>query len=141
VTIPESHVVRASAEALFPFLLLLGVYLAAYGHLSPGGGFAGGTVAATGLLLCTIAVGGDLIARRIRQEALERLEWGLPLAILLFALVPLFLGRPLLSAPFPVGRGFFGSGSILLYNLLIGLKVFIGSWVIIHGFIEHRGGV
>jgi len=141
--IPESHVVRASAEALFPFLLLLGIYLAAYGHLSPGGGFAGGTVAASGLMLCSIAIGVDAVARRIHRPSLERLEWALPLTIISLAIVPVLLGRPPLAALFPPrgGGGIFSSGSILLYNLLIGIKVFIGSWVVVHGFIEHRGEI
>lgn len=141
--IPESHVVRASAEALFPFLLLLGVYLTAYGHLSPGGGFTGGTVAASGLMLCTIAIGATAVGRRIRQATLERLEWGLPAAVIVLAILPVFLGRTPLAALFPGrgGGGLFASGSILVYNLLIGLKVFIGAWVVVHGFIEHRGEI
>jgi len=141
--IPESHVVRASAEVLFPFILLLGIYLTAYGGLSPGGGFAGGTVAASGLMLCTIAIGANAVARRIGQASLERLEWGLPLAVIALAIVPTFLGNPPLAEILPTGRGggIFASGSILLYNLLIGIKVFIGSWIVIHGFIEHRGEI
>lgn len=143
VVIPESHVVRASAEVLFPFILLLGIYLTAYGGLSPGGGFAGGTVAASGLMLCTIAIGADVVARRIGQASLERLEWVLPLLVITLAIVPAFLGKPPLAALVPPGRGggILASGSILVYNLLIGAKVFIGSWIVIHGFIEHRGEI
>ncbi len=50
--IPESQVIRTSADLLFPPILLLGIYLVLFGHISPGGGFSGGTVAGTGLLLC-----------------------------------------------------------------------------------------
>jgi len=141
--IPESHVLRTSAEVLFPFILLLGIYLAAYGGLSPGGGFAGGTVAASGLMLCTIAIGADAVVKRIGGASLERLEWGLPLAVIALAIVPAFLGRPALTEILPPGRGggIFASGSILVYNIVIGVKVFIGSWIVIHGFIEHRGEI
>jgi len=32
-------------------------------------------------------------------------------------------------------------GSIPIDNLLIGIRVFIGTWVIIHYFMRHRGEV
>jgi len=55
--------------------------------------------------------------------------------------LPLAFGRPALSSLFPVGSAghVFGSPSILLLNALIGLKVLIGSWMVLHAFIRHRG--
>jgi multicomponent Na+:H+ antiporter subunit B len=141
--IPESHVLRASAEILFPLILLLGVYLTLFGHLTPGGGFAGGVVGASGLILCSIALGADVVARRCHQATLERMEWGLPLAILILALCPVALRLPLLSDPIPKGElgRFLSGGSIPVYNALIGLKVYIGAWVVVYAFVRHRGEV
>jgi len=141
--IPDSQVIRISADLLFPPILLLGIYLVLFGHLSPGGGFSGGTVAGTGLLLCAVALGADVVARRFHEAALERFEWGVLLAILLLALFPVVLRRlPLtdLLSPGRVGNMLSG-GSILIYNVLIGVKVFIGTWVIIHYFVRHRGEI
>ena len=141
--IPESHVIRASADLLFPFLLLLGLYLTAFGHLTPGGGFSGGVVAASGLLLCAITLGGEEVARRIRERMLERMECGIPLLFLLLGVLPLIFGTPPFTDLLPKGEiGRVGSGgSILFYNLLIGIKVFIGSWIVVHAFIQHRGEI
>jgi multicomponent Na+:H+ antiporter subunit B len=141
--IPESHVVRASAEILFPLILLLGLYVTLLGHLSPGGGFAGGVVAASGLILCSIALGAEVVARRYHKARLERLEWGLPLAVLIWASLPLAFGMPLLADPLPRGEAgrLLSAGSIPIYNALIGLKVFIGAWLVVHAFIRHRGEV
>ena len=141
--IPESQVVRTSADLLLPLILLLGIYLVLFGHLSPGGGFSGGTVAGTGLLLCAVALGADVVGRRFHEPTLERFEWGVLLAILLLALFPVVLRRlPLtdLLSPGRVGSMVSG-GSILIYNVLIGVKVFIGTWVIIHYFVRHRGEI
>lgn len=141
--IPESQVIRTSADLLFPPILLLGIYLVLFGHISPGGGFSGGTVAGTGLLLCAIALGADVVAQRFHETALERFEWEILLAILLLALVPVLFGRLPLTDLLSHGRlgSLLSGGSILIYNALIGIKVFIGTWVIIYAFIRHRGEI
>ncbi|MEA3356134.1 MAG: MnhB domain-containing protein [Candidatus Bipolaricaulota bacterium] len=142
-SIPESQVVRTSADLLFPPILLLGIYLVLFGHLSPGGGFSGGVIAGTGLLLCAVALGAEVVARRFHEGILERLEWGVLLAVIILAIFPVAMGRVPLTDLLPTGRlGQLGSGgSILIYNGLIGIKVFIGTWVIIHYFMRHRGEI
>jgi len=141
--IPESHVLQASAQILFPLILLLGLYLTFFGHLSPGGGFSGGVVAASGLLLCVMSIGLDTVYRRLSGAGIERLEWALPMLIVAVCVLPLAFGRSPLSNLLPVGRArqVFGSPSILLLNILIGLKVLIGSWMVLHAFIRHRGEI
>ena len=141
--IPESQVVRTSADLLFPLILILGIYLVLFGHLSPGGGFGGGVVAGSGLLLCAVALGADAVARRFHEPAFERLEWVILLAILFLAVFPIALRCLPLTDLLPQGRAgsLLSGGSILLYNALIGLKVFIGTWVVIHYFLRHRGEI
>lgn len=141
--IPESQVIRTAADLLFPPILLLGIYLVLFGHLSPGGGFGGGTVAGTGLLLCAVALGADVVARRFHEATLERFQWEILLAILLLALIPVLLGRLPFTDLLPRGRlgSLASGGSILIYNALIGIKVFIGTWVVIYSFVRHRGEI
>lgn len=141
--IPESHVLQASAQILYPLTLILGLYLALFGHLSPGGGFSGGVVAASGLLLCVMSIGVETVYRRLSGAGIERLEWALPMVIVVVCVLPVLFGRPILSSLLPVGRAgrFFGSSSILLLNVLIGLKVLIGSWMVLYAFIRHRGEI
>jgi multicomponent Na+:H+ antiporter subunit B len=141
--IPESHVLQASGQILYPLILILGLYLALFGHLSPGGGFSGGVVAASGLLLCVMSIGVDTVYRRLSGAGVERLEWALPMVIVGICILPFLFGRPILSSLLPIGRvgEFFGSSSILLLNILIGLKVLIGSWMVLYAFIRHRGEI
>ena len=141
--LPESQIVRLSADLLFPPILLLGVYLSLFGHLSPGGGFSGGVVAASGLLLYAVALGAESVAKRFHENALEWVEWGILLGILLLGLLPLLFSKIPLTDFLPTGTAgrLNSGGSVILYNLLVGVKVFIGTWVIIHYFLRHRGEI
>lgn len=48
---PASEILQTGAKALVPLIFLFGVYIFINGHLTPGGGFQGGAVIATGLVL------------------------------------------------------------------------------------------
>jgi multicomponent Na+:H+ antiporter subunit B len=66
------HAIDASRVVGLAFigpLLLLGFYIVAHGHLTPGGGFQGGVILATGLLLVYLA-GGYATMRRVEPWTL-----------------------------------------------------------------------
>jgi multicomponent Na+:H+ antiporter subunit B len=46
-----SEVVRVVCAVLTPFIAMFGIYVIAHGHYGPGGGFAGGVIAAVGAIL------------------------------------------------------------------------------------------
>ena len=52
-----SIIVRVVTRWLFGLVLVFGLAVALLGHLSPGGGFAGGVVVACGYVLTTLAFG------------------------------------------------------------------------------------
>jgi len=76
-----TKIVRTAAGILFPFVLIFGFYIVAHGHLTPGGGFQGGAVIATGIVLLIAAFGAGEIGRRISPGALKGSE---ALGLLLF---------------------------------------------------------
>ena len=51
----SNFILQAASKLLFPFITLFGVYVMIYGHLSPGGGFQGGVIIASGVLLLLIS--------------------------------------------------------------------------------------
>ena len=53
-------VVHTVARWLRGFILLYGIYIILYGHVTPGGGFAGGVIIACGFVLLTLAGGQKL---------------------------------------------------------------------------------
>jgi len=54
-----SVIVKTVARWLKGLILLYGIYLVLYGHMTPGGGFAGGVVIACAFVLMTLAAGED----------------------------------------------------------------------------------
>ncbi len=58
LNLPASGLIRTGAKILFPLILLLGIYVFVHGHLTPGGGFQGGAIIATGFLLMLVSYKG-----------------------------------------------------------------------------------
>ena len=110
---------------------LIAVELAVRGHLSPGGGFAAGVAGGTALALVLLFGGSTQatgIYRRIHAETLEES------AVLIFIVLSLLL---LEGFNLPVGEyGAVLSGGLLpILNVLVGLKVTLGSWGMIQQFL------
>ncbi len=125
------------ARKLAPFIFLFGVYLVSFGHISPGGGFQGGVVIASGLILLVLSErqrGSDIGRGRmgLGQKLLtagESLGFGL---LLLLGSAGLVLGGFFLANPVPEVR-FLGSdriGFVFALNVIIGLKVSAGIGLI-----------
>lgn len=52
-----SLIVKTVARWLKAFILIFGIYIVLYGHLTPGGGFSGGVIVACSFILLTLACG------------------------------------------------------------------------------------
>ena len=51
----SNFMLQTASKLLFPIIMLFGIYVMIYGHLSPGGGFQGGVIIASGVLLLLIS--------------------------------------------------------------------------------------
>lgn len=51
----SNFMLQTASKLLFPIILLFGIYVMIYGHLSPGGGFQGGVIIASAVLLLLIS--------------------------------------------------------------------------------------
>jgi multicomponent Na+:H+ antiporter subunit B len=114
---------------------LIGVELALRGHLSPGGGFAAGVAGGTAIGLVLISGAASLTERlylRYRADLWEKA------AVIAFVLLSAFA---LWGVPLPAGAfGTLASGGwIPLLNLLVALKVTLGSWAMVQLFLRYRG--
>jgi multicomponent Na+:H+ antiporter subunit A len=63
-----SLILRTATGVLLPLLLLFSLFLLLRGHNEPGGGFAGGLVAAAAFTLLAIAAGVPVARRALRRE-------------------------------------------------------------------------
>lgn len=116
------------ARKLAPFILLFGCYVVSYGHLSPGGGFQGGVVLASGIILLILCKGVTPIQQLFPLKAVSIVEILGFFIFLVLGLTGLAVGGHFLENFLPVGKvGTVPSaGFILILNLVIGLKVGAG---------------
>jgi multicomponent Na+:H+ antiporter subunit B len=136
----ESGTVRSVATALAAPVLVLGAALVAHGHLTPGGGFQGGVVLMTALLLVYLAGTHLRFGGRRPLAAMEVAE-GLGAA----GFVVIGLGGMVVAGAFLenfVGFGTVGSllsgGDILLLNITVGLEVMGALLVILGELLDQR---
>lgn len=91
-----NEVLRTASRLLIPLLLLFSLFLLARGHDAPGGGFAGGLMAAAAILLDAAARGAAEARQSYRFPLLGLGAAGLG-AMLAVALLGPLGGEPLLS--------------------------------------------
>ncbi len=125
-----SVIVKTVARWLRTPILVYGIYTVLYGHLGPGGGFAGGVMIATGLALRTLADGEPPNGPTAIRARAAQLESAGALLFLAAAFVGLATAGTFFEnvLPTPVTRQFtLNSGGLIpLYNIGIALKVAFG---------------
>jgi multicomponent Na+:H+ antiporter subunit B len=130
---PTSELVRNGADVLLPLIFIFAAYIIMNGHLSAGGGFQGGAVVASAVMLLMLAKP----ASRLDHSVLSFVE---SLAGVLFVLIGvaglIFAGGFLDNRVLPLGQfgAFFSAGAIPVISLLLGIKVGAELSVIIDRF-------
>ena len=134
-----STVVKTVARWVIGFILLVGLWLVAYGHLSPGGGFPGGVVIASGFILLVLAHGGRSADRVFPRPVARVLDSVGALSFLFLALLGLWVGGEFFRNTIQKGspgrlHEDFNAGIIPFANLAIAVKVSM-SFVVAFGVI------
>jgi len=114
-------ILRTAASLLFPFLIILGVYIILHGHLTPGGGFQGGAILAAAFFVPILASPASPFNHRV-SSTIEGLAGA---AFIIIGLVALFDKGDFLAPLFGTGEvgQLFSAGSLPLLYLAVGLKV------------------
>lgn len=123
---PKNDVIlQKCACILVPVILVFGIYIVLNGHLSPGGGFSGGAVLGSGLILYLNAFGFE----RTQQIFTEKVYRRVTLCALTFYCLAksysFFTGANHLKSGIPLGTpgAILSSGLILPLNICVGLVV------------------
>jgi multicomponent Na+:H+ antiporter subunit B len=126
-----NFMLRVGSRALFGIILMTGIFITVHGHLTPGGGFPGGTMIASSILLLYLA--DDSFRTKVTGfKVLESVAGSLYVIIGLVGLFVFdyflvnFLDNGVLGV-------LFSSGVVPVIYVLIGLKV--GSEIT--GIIDH----
>jgi multicomponent Na+:H+ antiporter subunit B len=120
-TQPASLVLYTGCRLLFPLILVFGSYIFIHGHLTPGGGFQGGAIIASGFLLIYLGCR----ERRISRIASNLAESLGGLAFVVIGLLGLAFGGYFLLNFLPKGTAntLVSAGIIPIIYIAIGFKV------------------
>lgn len=124
--------VRTIIRALLPVILVFGIYIITYGHLTPGGGFQGGMIMVGAVMSFYLAYGYDIV-RRYREDELDIAEHIGALTYVLIGLVGIFAGGSFLLNILRGGQpgSLLSGGIILALNFVVGFKVTMGTLLVI----------
>jgi len=125
-------IVKTITRLTVGLILLYGIYIVLHGHLSPGGGFAGGVIIALSFIHLMLAFGKEVALRKLSQAATSILESLGALMFLAIALLGFLGGYFFFNFFLHKGKPFelFSAGIIPLCNIAISLKVGAGLFAI-----------
>lgn len=117
-----SEILTSSSQVIVPVIFLVGIYIFINGHLTPGGGFQGGAVIASGVLLMLLANPKLEISHQLVAviESISGIAF-IGLGILGITLAGGFLDNSIL--PLGTFGTMLSAGAIPLIYIFIGLKV------------------
>jgi multicomponent Na+:H+ antiporter subunit B len=132
-----SKIVRTVANQLIVFILIFGLYVIAHGQLTPGGGFQGGAVIVSGVVMILVAFSSKELKKSLHERVLSIVEstGALIFIVLAFAGIGtaffynLLVGTPIFGHIPPTGPNpgdIWTGGVVPLMNLAVGLKVVAG---------------
>jgi multicomponent Na+:H+ antiporter subunit B len=134
-------IVKTVTRLTVGLILLYGIYIVLHGHLSPGGGFAGGVIIALSFIHLMLVFGSDVALKKLSQAAASILENLGALMFLSIALIGFLGGYFFFNFFTHKGKPFelFSAGIIPLCNIAISLKVGAGLFAIFAVLILFRG--
>ncbi|RKY55473.1 MAG: hypothetical protein DRP89_03225, partial [Candidatus Neomarinimicrobiota bacterium] len=114
-------------------IILYGIYIILHGHLTPGGGFAGGVIIALAFLNLMLAYGRDFIKKWVNISFLHDIESSSAALFLAVGILGIAFSGYFLANFLTHGRLFnlFSAGTIPILNIIIGAKVSMGLFVVV----------
>jgi multicomponent Na+:H+ antiporter subunit B len=131
-------IVKTISSWVKVLIFLFGIYIVLFGHLTPGGGFAGGVILASSYVLLMLAFGREFVQKDLPLALDSKLDC---LGALLFAMIAIlgFVFGGTFFVNFLYQEGYLSgeplrlisSGTIPLSNIAIGLKVGASLFLVI----------
>lgn len=119
---PPSEILQTATRLLVPVIFMFGAYVFINGHLTPGGGFQGGAIIASGFVLLLLAKPN----RKINHQLISVIESISGVAFVVIGILGIALAGGFLDNSI-IGLGTFGTllsaGAIPIIYIFVGLKV------------------
>jgi multicomponent Na+:H+ antiporter subunit B len=135
--VERSEAVTAAARPALAVIAVFGAFVVLHAHLTPGGGFQGGAILASALLLVFLGEGYDCWRATLPPAVLDVTKAVAALAYALLGLAGLAAGGAYLENVLPLGtRGSLASGgTIPLLNAAAGIGVVTGLLLLFHEYL------
>ena len=118
----RGDILKFAARLVFPIVVLYGIYVILNGHISPGGGFAGGTIIGAGLILYSAAFGDEKIKSILNYKSITVTTVSCLLIYFFSKGYSFFTGGNHIESVIPKGT----PGNILSGGLILPLNICVG---------------
>lgn len=122
----NDKILNIVGKNLIPFIQIFGIYVIFHGHLSPGGGFAGGTIIGVSFILYRIIFGKEFVQNKLRFSMLIRF---LTIGVFIYGVMKGYIfisgGSDLHWPTPPLGI----PGNIISGGFLLPLNIIVGTVV------------
>lgn len=142
----RSAAVTLACRIFLPLIVTFGLYVILHAGLTPGGGFQGGAIVASGTLLLYLGESYSLWRRLMHSLIFDMLEATGAIVLVLCGLLPMLSGAAFLENVLPLGqtRALLSGGLILVENAGVAVAVTAGFILLLLEFLEEtratRGG-
>ena len=133
-------IVKTISSWVKVLIFLFGIYIILFGHLTPGGGFAGGVILAASYVLLMLAFGREFVEENLSLPVASKLECVGALLFAAVAICGLLYGASsffwnFIHQKYLMGTDYefklISAGTIPLSNIAIGLKVGASLFLVI----------
>lgn len=121
----DDMILQYVAKIIVPILMIFGFYVIVNGHLSPGGGFSGGAIIGSGLILYSGAFGAEKIRKFFNEKVYKSIKIT---ALILYGCIMtyyFYTGANGIPNVFPLGT----PGNIISAGMIFYINLFVGSEV------------
>ncbi len=121
----EDIILTQIAKLVIPCVLVYGIYVVLNGHLSPGGGFSGGTIMGSALILFAVSFGMIRINKFFNYGTFRKITSSALMVYAASKAYSFFTGANHLESHIPLGTpgAILSSGLILILDICVGIVV------------------
>lgn len=138
-------IVKKVTQIICGIVFLYGIYIIVHGHLTPGGGFAGGVIIAGSFILLIISFGSEFVALRKEESGSSILESSGILAFLIISVLGIAIGGAGIFFVNFLPKGVVGrlisAGNIPLFNVAVGIEVAAALLTLFLALVIYKGEV
>jgi len=129
-------IVKTISSWVKVLIVLFGIYIILFGHLTPGGGFAGGVILASSYVLLMLAFGGEFVKKDLPLSLVSKLDCLGAFMFIMIAILGLVFGGTFffnfLVEKYGQPLHLLSAGTIPFSNIAIGLKVGASLFLVIY---------